>query len=74
VWIIIEKRLKQAMTQHPNITPTLTDWIIHARAATSGKCLAVPMSPMISQSLTWLVIQAHEVSVLDQEARLDSRV
>jgi mRNA interferase HigB len=33
VWIITEKRLKQAMTRHPNATPALTDWIIHVRAA-----------------------------------------
>jgi mRNA interferase HigB len=33
VWIITEKRLKQAMTRHPNATPALSDWIIHVRAA-----------------------------------------
>jgi mRNA interferase HigB len=33
VWIITEKRPKQAMTRHPNATPALTDWIIHVRAA-----------------------------------------
>jgi mRNA interferase HigB len=33
VWIITGKRLKQAMTRHPNATPALTDWIIHVRAA-----------------------------------------
>ena len=33
MWIITEKRLKQAMTRHPNASAPLTDWIIHVRAA-----------------------------------------
>ena len=33
MWVITEKRLKQAMIRHPNATAALTDWIIPIRAA-----------------------------------------